>query len=125
MSEKGPLQATLEGKCPRCRKGDMFISPLYKLNKFHKMHDNCPHCGFKYEVEPGYFYGAMYVGYALSVGIFLVTAIILYYLLNDPSVTTYIVTVAIVALVLYPFNFRFSRIIFAHVFGGIKYDPNK
>ncbi|WP_421868997.1 DUF983 domain-containing protein [Marinoscillum sp.] len=125
MTAKSPLQAALQGKCPRCRKGDMFEYPLQKITKFYKMHENCPHCGHRFEVEPGYFYGAMYVSYALSVGIFLVTAFILYFLAGDPPLETYIISVVVVALVLYPLNFRFSRILFAHVFGGIKYDPSK
>jgi hypothetical protein len=28
----------------------------------------CPECGLKFEREPGYFLGAMYVGYGLALG---------------------------------------------------------
>lgn len=125
MSKESPLQAVLEGKCPRCRKGDMFQYPLYRLTKFYKMHDHCPHCGHQFELEPGYFYGAMYVSYALSVGIFLTTVFFLYLFFDDPSLETYLLTVVVMALLLYPLNFRYSRILFAHVFGGVKYDPSK
>jgi len=31
-----------------------------------RMHANCPVCGLKYEREPGYFMGAMYISYALA-----------------------------------------------------------
>ncbi|GAB3978960.1 hypothetical protein GCM10028806_43230 [Spirosoma terrae] len=31
------------------------------------MHENCPVCGLRYEAEPGFFTGAMYVSYALYV----------------------------------------------------------
>jgi hypothetical protein len=31
------------------------------------MHDNCSHCGLKYQIEPSFFYGAMYVSYGLNV----------------------------------------------------------
>lgn len=125
MSQKGPLLAALEGKCPKCRKGNMFKFPLYRIFKFHQMHDHCPHCGLHYEVEPGFFFGAMYVSYALSVGIFLTTAFLVTMLMEEPSIKTYIIFVVVVALVLYPINFRYSRILFAHAFGGIKYDPGK
>ena len=33
------------------------------------MSKRCPACGLKFEREPGYFFGAMYVSYFLSVGI--------------------------------------------------------
>lgn len=103
----------------------MFQYPLYNLGKFYKMHERCPHCDHQFEMEPGYFYGAMYVSYALSVGIFLTTVFVLYVFMDDPELSTYIATVVVVALLLYPINFRYSRILFAHVFGGVKYDPSK
>lgn len=31
------------------------------------MHDHCPVCNLKFEREQGYFVGAMYVSYALSI----------------------------------------------------------
>ena len=33
------------------------------------MHERCPVCGLKFEREPGYFLGAMYISYALALGI--------------------------------------------------------
>lgn len=30
------------------------------------MHDSCPECGLRFNREPGYFLGAMYVSYALA-----------------------------------------------------------
>ena len=103
----------------------MFESSPYDLKRFATMRDNCPDCDLKFEREPGFFYGAMYVSYALSVGIFLVTAFILYFVAGDPSVNTYIITVAAVATLLYPLNFRYSRVIFLNIFGGVKYNPSR
>lgn len=124
MKERGVLPAVIEGKCPRCRTGEMFTHSLVSL-KFGHMHDTCPVCGHKFEQEPGFFYGAMYVSYGLSVGIFLTAVFILYFFGGDPSLETYIITIATVALLLYPVNFRYSRILFIYMFSGIKYDPQK
>lgn len=33
------------------------------------MHDYCPKCGLKYRPEPGFFFGATYVSYAIGVAI--------------------------------------------------------
>ena len=41
------------------------------------MHERCPACDLKFEREPGYFLGAMYIGYGLA----LVTITILSFLL--------------------------------------------
>jgi uncharacterized protein (DUF983 family) len=89
------------------------------------MNKTCAHCGLQYEREPGFFYGAMYVSYILSVGILLVTGAIVYFVGNDPDLWVYITSVIVVSLILYPVNFRFSRILFLHVFAGMKYNPEK
>jgi len=60
------LQAAVQGRCPRCRTGNVFAGPMYGW-KAQKMNETCPHCGVRYEREPGYFYVAMFVSYALIV----------------------------------------------------------
>jgi len=50
--------------CPRCRQGKMFRAGVYR--KPLSMWEACPVCGLRFEREPGYFLGAMYVSYALS-----------------------------------------------------------
>ena len=89
------------------------------------MNDECPKCKLRYELEPGFYYGAMYVSYGVSVAIFMSTVFFLYWFMGDPSLTTYIVTITVVSLVLYPLNLRYSRVLFLHVFGGVKYKSSK
>lgn len=79
------------------------------------MHTNCPKCNLRYEKEPGNFYGAMYVSYAFSTGIFLVVAFILYFFFNDPSINVYLITILVVAALLFPWNYRYSRVIFLYI----------
>ena len=31
-----------------------------------RMHESCAHCGLKYEREPGYFLGSIYINYGLT-----------------------------------------------------------
>ena len=59
-----------KNKCPRCHQGDVFVkSHAFNLG-FDKMHEQCSHCDLRYEKEPGFFYGAMYVSYAMMVAVF-------------------------------------------------------
>ena len=44
----------------------MFVGSTYSW-KGNAMHNQCPHCDLTFEIEPGYFYAAMYVSYALNV----------------------------------------------------------
>ena len=123
MAKKSAWSAIIDHKCPRCREGDIFVYSLWqKPSKFIKTHKNCPHCNLMYEREPGFFFGAMYVSYALTMAIFLGSTFFLYFFFGDPSTLTYIFTVVGAVLLLTPVVFRYSRTLYLHGFGGVKYD---
>jgi uncharacterized protein (DUF983 family) len=111
MPKTPQLTAMLHAKCPRCRRGDLFKTSMYGF-KSQKMFDDCPHCGLRYEVEPGYFYAAMYVGYALNVALAVTIGTITYWITNElESPWTYIFSILFFAFLLAPVNFRYSRVI--------------
>lgn len=124
MQNKKKSHAILHAKCPRCREGAIFKHPLSKLPKFIEMHEHCPHCGLRYMIEPGFFYGAMYISYAFSVAIVLSIGFATYILGNDPPLWVYLVGVTIGLLLALPFSFRYSRVLMLHLFSGVKYNPN-
>ena len=45
----------------------------YKLKGFMKMYDHCTECGQQFEIEVGFYYGAMYVSNALAVALSVAT----------------------------------------------------
>src|ERR1700758_311318 len=55
------LAAIARQRCPVCLEGRMFRG-LFTMNT------TCPVCGHRFEREPGFFQGAMYVSYTLGVG---------------------------------------------------------
>ncbi|MDF9796925.1 uncharacterized protein (DUF983 family) [Catalinimonas alkaloidigena] len=123
MPNKTLLYALLNHKCPRCRQGDLFKYSLFeKPLHFTATNKTCPHCQLIFEREPGFFFGAMYVSYALTMGVLLSTAFILYNVFGDPELWVYIVTVPSIVLLLLPVIFRYSRTIYLHGFGGISYN---
>ncbi|GAB3731004.1 DUF983 domain-containing protein [Spirosoma lituiforme] len=121
MEDVSKLQAASKGLCPRCRQGKIFKKPFYSPRGFDEMYEYCPHCGLRYEVEPGYFIGAMYVSYAISGGVALVLGFLIFYLGNDPDGWVYASIVAPVMIIIAPVNFRISRVIWLHYVAGIKY----
>ncbi len=119
------FSAALKAKCPRCRKGDMFANTMYGL-KSQKMHNNCPHCNLKFEREPGYFYVAMFVSYALSVAETVIVCIALYLLTGTENPYVYMGVLSFVIIALSPFNFRYSRVILLYwLTPGLRFDPEK
>lgn len=105
------FKSAVDGKCPRCRKGDMFNAPLISI-KSRKMRSHCPHCGLKFEKEPGYFYVAMYVSYAFVVAQLVTACVATYVITKNMDSPWLYLTVAILATVLLaPFNYRYSRIV--------------
>ncbi|MDH5474228.1 MAG: DUF983 domain-containing protein [Cyclobacteriaceae bacterium] len=123
MYQKKAYQAILESKCPKCREGSMFVFPLSKINKFTQMHEICETCGLRFEVEPGFFFGAMYFSYAVNVAVLIITGVIMW-LFNIRDLVIFIVTVLSIVILLLPLIFRYSRVLFLHLFGGVKYDDS-
>ncbi|HAI74648.1 MAG TPA: DUF983 domain-containing protein [Microscillaceae bacterium] len=117
------LRAVLEAKCPACRQGSIFKYPVWQISKFADTHKSCPSCGMRFEREPGFFYGAMYISYVFSTGIFLVMGFLTYWFANNPPVWVYVLVVLITSLVLSPFSLRYSRVLMLYLFGGVTYHP--
>ncbi|MBU1372412.1 MAG: DUF983 domain-containing protein [Bacteroidetes bacterium] len=111
MAKTPKAEAMLHAKCPRCRRGDLFQNTMYGFS-FQKMFEFCPHCSLRYEVEPGYFYAAMYVGYALNVALGVSVGIATYVFSGElESPWIYIFTILLFSFLLAPVNFRYSRVI--------------
>lgn len=47
-------------RCPRCGVGPLFRGGF-------RMHEACPHCGFSYAREPGFYLGSIYLNYGATV----------------------------------------------------------
>jgi len=111
-------------KCPRCRVGEIYTHRAYSL-KFTKMHTCCPQCGHRYEKEPGFFDGAMYVSYGMNVALFVNVLIITYLIIGRQKelMWVYMVNIMGVNLTLIPVLFRFSRVLYMYIFGGVNYEP--
>ncbi|NIK73087.1 uncharacterized protein (DUF983 family) [Thermonema lapsum] len=119
---KGYWQSLAEQRCPHCREGKLFKYPAYS-RKFMEMYEECPHCGIRYEREPGFFYGAMYVSYAFQVALFVTVLVALNLLIEEPPIWAYFAGVLIPLFLLYPLFFRYARTLYLYFFSDIKYDP--
>ncbi|OMQ11311.1 DUF983 domain-containing protein [[Flexibacter] sp. ATCC 35103] len=122
MLKKGSkLNSILTGSCPKCQKESMYSdkNPLH-LTKVLKMNDNCSHCGLKYQIEPSFFYGAMYVSYGLNVAVG-IAAFIISFVFFKTTIEESFIAIVISLIVLFPFVLRLSRNLYINMF--VSYDP--
>lgn len=99
------------------------MKPTFSLG-FIKMHENCPVCGQKYEIEPGFFWGSMYVSYFITVAIVLLVGVLDFAIVPDPPLLEVMGCIVVSLIILTPLTFRYSRLIMLYYFASIKYDPN-
>ena len=105
--------------CPKCRKTPLFESP-FKVSQPLAMNKKCPVCGQRFEPEPGFYYGAMFISYIfmgfISLGL---TGLMVFYFKFSIELAFGILLAALALIFLW--NLRFSRSIWIHLV--VKYDP--
>ncbi|WP_040578763.1 DUF983 domain-containing protein [Croceivirga radicis] len=123
MLKKGTkIYSILTGSCPKCHNESMYENKNpYALGDLFKMHERCSHCNTKYKIEPSFFYGAMYVSYAVGVA-FAVAAFVVSNLFLGANLINTFISIIATLVVFMPIIMRLSRNIWINFF--ISYDPN-
>jgi uncharacterized protein (DUF983 family) len=111
------LNSILRFKCPPCQEGDFFVdNNPYHLRYVGDVRDTCAVCGRKFENEPGFYYGAMYVAYALgvalSVGVYLAMTIFW----TSSAMWARAVAIMVMIVLMGPLIYALSKIIWANLF---------
>ncbi|MGY3052379.1 uncharacterized protein (DUF983 family) [Pedobacter sp. UYEF25] len=126
MEEISKFKAVFQQKCPRCRKGDIFKGHAYDF-KNQKTNINCSWCNLRFEREPGFFYVAMFVSYAISVAEIITIGVCLYVFglpLLYENFLYYWGIIVLGVLFLSPINYRVSRVMLLHwLTPGLHYVP--
>jgi uncharacterized protein (DUF983 family) len=95
------LRRALRLRCPRCGRSPLFAG-------WFRMHEHCAACGLRYEREAGYFVGAIYVNYAVTIALGLGGVLLLDAIVDLPLAAELGIALTVVALVPLVF-FRYSR----------------
>lgn len=97
-----------------------------KLSYILDMHDQCPVCSQKFDLEPGFWYGTGYVSYALAVAFSATTFIVWWILIgisvDDNRIFAWLIFNAVFLVVIQPWMMRLSRAFYLRFF--VRYNSN-
>lgn len=103
------IASVIKLKCPQCGDGNLFCNKnIYKYKGFFDMPDNCPKCQQDFQIEPGFYYGSMYVSYGITIAI-TVSIFVAMTVLNIYSIAGFIITDVLILTLSLPVVFKISR----------------
>jgi uncharacterized protein (DUF983 family) len=106
------LGSIVRQRCPRCRMGSIFRYSIFR--GFPKMHERCPACDLRFDREPGYFLGAMYVSYGLGIAFVAIVAGLLWYV-TGWWITKDTIWAVVIFLPLAPTITLFARVLWIYL----------
>jgi hypothetical protein len=106
------IKALVSYKCPQCETGNIYQKGI--IFWFGKMNPTFPKCNCLFEIEPGFFFGAMFVCYALTVAEAIGAYIFSQFFFD--SLTALISIIFMTLILLSPINYKFSRVIWMYIF---------
>ncbi len=116
------LYSILMNKCPRCHIGKFWPNNNPYKSLFLKSSNEylfCQNCNLKFEIEVGFWYGAMYISYALGVAMMVGLWLICDYIYPSSTILFQIALISLFLLVVSPINYHYSRLIWINIF--VKY----
>ncbi|QES89392.1 DUF983 domain-containing protein [Rhizosphaericola mali] len=123
------LSAAIQCKCPRCRQGDIFIEKNpFKLSNSLKMPKDCPVCGQPMEIEVGFYTGAAYTAYAITVALMVAVFVAWKVLIGmtlaigDNRIFECLGVAILILIITMPWIMRFSRSLWLSFFVGYDKD---
>lgn len=121
MLKKGTkLYSVFNNKCPKCNEGNFFLNRNFlDFRNLTKLNERCSHCNLKYMMEPSFFYGAMFVNYALTVAASIAIFVVCFLIFHLSLLQSFI-SIVIGLILLTPFTLRLARLIWINIF--VKFD---
>lgn len=109
------VSKVLDGTCPKCGGTKVFKAkgnPL--LFRMPVMNERCSKCNYSFHREPGFYFGGMYMSYALTVAE--MVAVFVLGLLFNVGFLSIFFSVVLIVLLLSTFNYRMSRLMWLNLF---------
>ncbi len=113
------LYSIIYNRCPRCQSEKFWPrNNPYKNILVNNGGDLgcCKNCNLEYEIEPGFWYGAMYVSYGLNVFIAISSWLIIYVFNKEIDTFIQISIISFLLIILFPVVYFLSRLIWINIF---------
>ena len=110
----------IKDECPHCHQGKVFQNANLLSYKTGTMNSECPVCHASFTREAGFYWGAMYVSYALAVLEAFITYFVCLALGSGSFDMINLWAILTVILALSPFNFRMARLTWLYIFANIE-----
>jgi len=116
------IYAMVVGCCPKCHEESMYLDANpFNVMKIYAMHEKCSYCKLVYQIEPSFFFGAMFVSYGLGVLIGIIT-FLLSYLVFQSNLKTAFISIVVALILSNTLIMRWSRNIWINIF--VHFDKN-
>lgn len=112
--ERSLVNSILTAHCPRCRRGKLFLHPMYS-KRFMEMPHECPVCELPYLPEPGFYLGAAYISYGINAILLVAVGLTLYYSPIGVDYVWAIVATIVIVIGLLPVTLRFAKSFWIHL----------
>jgi uncharacterized protein (DUF983 family) len=110
------VASVLGNRCPRCRYGRLFVfKNPYRFKNGLKMHRNCPICTQDFQIEPGFYIGALWTSFPVVVLMMAIMAGVSIGIFNVPPEWS-IIAISAILIALQPLIIRFGRSVWIHIF---------
>ncbi len=122
LNKRSHLYAFLFMKCPHCHHGNMFEKQNpYALAYLSKMPLQCPICKQPYVLETGFYWGAMYVSYGLTIFFSMINVAVLLFVFKRGMYGLVFWNAGLLIL-MFPLFFRYSRVLWLQV--NVRFSPD-
>ena len=116
------IPSVLKCKCPKCQEGNLFINKnIYAYKGYFDMPNNCPKCGQDFQIEAGFYLGAMFVSYACTVAL-TIAVFVAFTTFNAFSLVPFLIASTITLILTTPYILKISRSIWISF--SVRFDPN-
>jgi uncharacterized protein (DUF983 family) len=99
--------ALLRQRCPVCLRGRVY-------SRWATMSERCPVCNVKFEREPGYFMGAMYISYGMSIFLIVLLTLAVHLVLPELALNWAVLIASGMYVPMVPITWRYSRILWMY-----------